>query len=280
MISRRKCAALLLCLACAACSGVGERRAVGPRLSGGAGWTWEILSGGQFQLAAAVAPAQASPRLAVYLEGDGFAYVRASRLSQDPTPSDPLALRLALAHPRTAAPVNLAWLGRPCQYVASPRCTSAYWTDQRYSPEILDAVDAAIDRLKNRAHARELVLVGYSGGGAIAALLAARRNDVKGIVTVAANLGLAYWTKRDGLSPLLDSLDPAAAAAALGAMPQVHFTGGRDDVVGADVVRSYLRRLPPGAPAQVIEIPGFTHSCCWARDWPGLAKTVAWMPGN
>jgi len=146
-------------------------------LSQDAGWTWETLGGGQFRLAAAVAPVKSSSGLVVYLEGDGFAYVRPARPSRDPTPADPVALRLALAHPRTVAPVNVAWLGRPCQYVTSPRCTSAYWTDRLYSPEILDGIDAAIDQLKNHAHAGELVLVGYSGGGAIAVLLAARRHD-------------------------------------------------------------------------------------------------------
>jgi pimeloyl-ACP methyl ester carboxylesterase len=269
-----KCAAILLCLSAAACSGIGERKSLGPRLSQDAGWTWENLDGGRFRLASAVAPVNSSPRLVVYLEGDGFAYVRPSRPSQDPTPADPVALRLALSHPRTADPVNVAWLGRPCQYVASDSCASAYWTGLRYAPEILDSIGAAIDQLKNRTHAGDLVLVGYSGGGAIAVLLAARRHDVKGIVTVAADLDLAYWTKRHGLSPLTGSLDPADAAASLGSMPQIHFTGGRDDVIGTDVVRSYLRRLPSGAPAKVIEIPDFTHSCCWSRDWPDLVKNI------
>ena len=38
-----------------------------------------------------------------------------------------------------------------------------------------DAIDRALDQLKARQEARALVLVGYSGGGAVAALLAARQ---------------------------------------------------------------------------------------------------------
>ena len=37
-----------------------------------------------------------------------------------------------------------------------------------------------------------------------------------------------------------------------------------------DEARAYLAHLPPDAPARLIEVPGFTHACCWARDWPSL----------
>lgn len=270
----RQWAVGLVCLGIAACSGVAERQSLGRRLAEDNGWTWQSLTGGQFQLAAAVAPLRSSARLVVYIEGDGFAYARPSQPSRDPTPTDPVALRLALVHPRTAAAVNVAWLGRPCQYVSSGGCSNAYWTNRRYAPDVLGSIGDAIDQMKNRTHADELILIGYSGGGAIAVLLAAQRRDVAGVVTVAANLDLAYWTQRDGLSPLSGSLDPAAVAGSLGAIPQAHFTGGRDDIVGTDVVRSYLRRLPPGTPARLIEIPGFTHSCCWSRDWPDLMRSL------
>jgi len=188
----------------------------------------------------------------------------------DPTPTDPIALRLALADPGPAA---VAWLARPCQYTLPDHgrnCAAAFWTARRYAPEILDSMATAIAALKARAAARRLVLVGYSGGGNIALLLAARRSDVAAVVTVAANPDLAYWTARDALSPLTGSLDPAQAAAALGDIPQLHLTGGQDRTTGTDVVRSYMRRLPPGADARLVEIADFTHDCCWARDWPAL----------
>ena len=262
--------AIVLGLTVAACSGLAERHSLAPELTGAAGWTSETLEGGAFAMAAAVAPLRASPTLVVYLEGDGFAYVDRSRPASDPTPLEPTALRLALAHPDDG--VNRAWLGRPCQYVMSPACRTAYWTDRRYAPEIVDGISAAIDRLKARSHAARLVLVGYSGGGAIAALLAARRGDVARLVTVAADLDLGYWTARDKLTPLAGSLDPADHAPALAAVPQVHVTGGKDRVVGTDVARAYLARLPANAPARLIEVPGFDHACCWARDWPGLFR--------
>jgi pimeloyl-ACP methyl ester carboxylesterase len=262
--------AVLLCLAVAACTSLSDRQALAPRLTHEAGWSFETLTGGPFAMAAAIAPLKASPTLVVYLEGDGLAYVDPSRPAHDPTPRDPIALRLALAHPDRS--VNVAWLGRPCQYGTSPRCQAAYWTDRRYAPEIVDSVSAAIDQLKARSHAANLTLVGYSGGGAIAALLAARRGDVARLVTVVADLDLAYWTARQKLTPLAGSLDPADFAPALAAVPQVHFTGGKDQVVGTEVARAYLAQLPASAPARLIEVPGFTHACCWVRDWPRLFR--------
>jgi len=259
---------LVVLLSCAACTA--SRRAEGPELAQKAGWRWDILRAGMFDLAAASSPRAGSDTLVVYLEGDGLAYVHPRQPAMDPTPTDPVALRLALADPGRTA---VAWLGRPCQYTLPDHgrnCAVAYWTARRYAPEVIDSVAAGIDGLKARSGAARLVLVGYSGGGALAVLLAARRPDVAEIVTVAADLDLGYWTARDGLSPLTGSLDPAQSAAATAGIPQIHFTGGHDETVGTDVVRSFLRRLPPGAPARLVEIPDFNHDCCWARDWPVL----------
>ena len=263
-------AIVLLTLLLTACAS--SRQAEGPSLAQGAGWGWEIFSAGAFDVAVASQPPRLpSKTLVVYLEGDGLAYVHANQPALDPTPTDPVALHMALSDPNGAA---VAWIGRPCQYTLPEHgrnCRVTYWTTHRYAPEVVDSLDAALDILKQRRGATRLALVGYSGGGALAVLLAARRPDVAKVVTVAANLDLDYWTRRDGLTPLSQSLDPAQVAESLGSMPQVHFTGAEDHTVGTDVVRSFLHRLPAGAPARLVEVPHYTHSCCWARDWPTLA---------
>jgi pimeloyl-ACP methyl ester carboxylesterase len=124
-------------------------------------------------------------------------------------------------------------------------------------------------------------LVGYSGGGALAALLAERRGDVAGLVTVAADLDLDRWVRSLGLTPLRDSLDPATDAARLATTPQVHFIGGKDEVVDSDVLAAFLARQPPSAPAKSITAPGENHYCCWDRAWPALARRpeLAAIPG-
>lgn len=257
---------LLLLLALAACVDVTTHRDDAPEMTRAAGWRWETIPAGAFDLAVAVAPRLSSNVLTVYLEGDGFAYVRANQPALDPTPTDPVALRLALADPTGGA----AWISRPCQYAQARGCNASYWTSARYAPEIVDSVMIAIDTLKRRSGSSRLVLVGYSGGGAVAMLIAARRSDVAQVITVAANLDVGYWTERDGLAPLTGSLDPVQYAPQLGSLPQLHLTGAADRTVGTDVVRAFVSHLPRNNAAQVVELPDFNHTCCWARDWPAL----------
>jgi len=265
--------ALLVPAALAACAS--SRQAEAPELARAAGWHWRIMPAGAFDLAVASSERSGGDTLTAYLEGDGLAYAWRGEPALDPTPTDPVALRLALADP---GKMPVAWIGRPCQYTLpdhARNCRSAEWTLRRHAPEILDSVSAALDALKRQSGARRLVLIGYSGGGAVAVLLAARRRDVALIVTVAADLDLGYWTRREHLSPLTGSLDPADVAGAVKAIPQFHFTGADDDIVGTDVARAYLARLPADAPARLVEVPGFTHACCWARDWPSLMSEIS-----
>ncbi|MBP7566346.1 MAG: alpha/beta hydrolase [Burkholderiaceae bacterium] len=235
-----------------------------------ADWQPLRIEAGRFVLRAARSPQAAPvPELAVFIEGDGLAWLDARTPSADPTPLEPVALGMALAEPHRPA----AWLARPCQYddTASSRCTPRDWTDARWSPEIVEALGVALDRLRDDAGAQRLVLVGYSGGGALAALLAARRGDVARLVTVAAVLDGMAWTRLHGLTPLAGSIDPATAAQALAAMPQWHFVGADDAVTGLAAVRPFMARLPADSPVTLRVQPGFDHACCWARDWGHLS---------
>ncbi|MDD3884805.1 MAG: alpha/beta hydrolase [Gallionella sp.] len=204
--------------------------------------------------------------LTVYIEGDGLAWLSRSRPSSDPTPRNPVGLRLAMHHPQGAA----AYLARPCQYVneSSPRnCKQTYWTNGRFSEAVIAASDQAIDELKRRFSARKLVLVGYSGGGAVAALVAARRNDVAELVTVAGNLDHQAWTRMHRVQPLDASLNPVDAWQSLAAIPQRHFVGGADSVVTASVTESFASFFPASRRPKIIEIPEFSHDCCWVEGW-------------
>lgn len=204
--------------------------------------------------------------LVVYLEGDGRAWARRGVISNDPTPTRPMALELAAAQKGGAA----AYLARPCQYVMTDACDKRHWTSHRYSQGAVQSMDAAVDRLKALAGASRLVLVGYSGGGTMAALLAARRDDVSRLATAAANLDHAAWTRHHEVSPLTGSLNPVDAGSRLAAIPQVHFVGEDDDVVPPLVAESFVRRLGASESIRVKTIPGFDHKCCWVRDWPDL----------
>lgn len=176
---------------------------------------------------------------------------------------------MALRHASGAA----VYLARPCQYVSpddARDCREAYWTGRRFAPEVIAAADQAIGALKQRFGAGKLALIGYSGGGAVAALVAARRSDVARLVTVAGNLDHRAWTARHGVPPLEGSLNPADEWQSLQAIPQLHLVGGEDTNVSADVVRAYLARFPPERRPDMRVIAEFNHSCCWAEHWPAV----------
>ena len=213
--------------------------------------------------------------LHVYIEGDGAAYASRTAPSLDPTPREATALLLARADPAPA----VAYLGRPCQYVGGPACCSVHWTTGRFSPTVLAAQGRLLDAAMRAAGARRAVLFGFSGGGAVAALLAARRADVAGLVTVCGNLDHAVWTRMHAVAPLSGSLNPADAAGRLASLPQVHFLGGADANVTRRVTDSFVARLGPGASVQVRAVPGLGHGGpAWAAAWPQLLRGLAVPP--
>lgn len=213
-------------------------------------------------------PARPAGILNVYVEGDGAAWPTPYHPPHDPTPLQPVALALAAVDPAPA----VAYLGRPCQYLDAfelAGCSSGYWTELRFAPEVVAAYMTLLDRLKLASGARSLRLFGHSGGGVLAALLAARRDDVVQLVTVAAPLDVAEWTAWHKATPLRGSLDPAAGAP-MPLPPATHFVGGRDSVVPPQLVAGFASR----SGGRLREVPEFDHQCCWSRDWPRLLEEI------
>jgi dienelactone hydrolase len=246
-------------------------------LAAPASWQASRIPASGFALLALHPKPRPATELAVFIEGDGLAWLDPHTPSADPTPRDPVALRMALAERyRTSA-----YLARPCQFdpaISEGRCRVGHWTQARYSPEIIAAMDEGVSRLKQMFGAERLVLVGYSGGGTIATLLAARRKDVSLLVTVAAVLDHEAWTRAHGISPLKGSLNPIDESALLQGQRQIHFTGSEDRIAGRTVVQTFADRFagPLSASTQpalieVLDIQGFNHTCCWAEQWARLS---------
>jgi pimeloyl-ACP methyl ester carboxylesterase len=167
----------------------------------------------------------------VYIEGGGLAWRSKSEPSMDPTPRHALGLALATAD----WGANVVYIARPCQFTPmtmNPRCGVAYWTGKRFAPEVVAALGQAIDQV---AAGRTIHLIGYSGGGALAVLVAARHFDVASIRTVAGNLDHDEVNRFHGVSPMPDSLNAIDVAGAVTAVPQIHFSGGDDTVVPAAI---------------------------------------------
>jgi len=217
--------------------------------------------------------------LVIYIEGDGHAWHRRNHLADDPTPRYPLALKLAARDTRHL----VVYLARPCQYIGTENeqhCQERYWSSHRYAPEVIKAYDSVIDSIKSKAHPSSIMLVGYSGGGTIAALVAARRVDIAMLVTIAGNLDLNSWTTYHRVTPLHASLDPADYGESLQKLRQIHFVGEDDRLVPPDVIRRYLEKIQDHGFTTLRVIENFDHHCCWTTIWPDLLCRQSGIPGN
>lgn len=203
--------------------------------------------------------------LTVYIEGDGFAWRTRSQPADDPTPLHPQALALAAADPSA----NVLYLARPCQFTRGPRCAVPWWTSQRFAERVVAAMDQALTQYQRPLAGQPLHLVGYSGGAAIAALLAERRRDVASLRSVAGNLAVAQFNRLHKTSAMPQSLDPIDAAPALREVPQIHFYGEQDRVVPAPITL-YFAAAVGGTCVQVRAVPGLSHAGDWAARWPAL----------
>ena len=278
MMKRRCLASVLACLlglaGCASVPSPADRRSHADALADQHSWHAVVLSGLRFDITGYVPRrVRADAVLDVYIEGDGLAWLSSDLPSPDPTPRDPVALRMALAQPEG----NAAYLARPCQYRTASdtnSCDRAYWTNARFAEEVVTAMNAALSTLKTRYGAERIRLVGYSGGGAVAALLAARRDDVSRLVTVAGNLDTERWVRLHRISPLLGSSNPADQALQLRYVRQAHLVGARDKTVPIVVAQAYASRFPLSSVPDVRLLEGYDHTCCWAENWAVLWKTL------
>lgn len=203
--------------------------------------------------------------LRVYIEGDGHAWLSRTRPSADPTPRNPVALRLALADP---SPGPLLYLARPCQYVrgdALRHCAPRYWTSARLGEEVIASLDQAVSRVKAQSGAQHTALIGFSGGGGAAVLLAARRQDVIFLGSVAGNLHLAAWTQQHGLTPLRESLEPFAVARALRRLPQRHVSSRDDVLMPPELSAAFCRAA--ARPESCVTVRGIPHAGPWEKVW-------------
>jgi pimeloyl-ACP methyl ester carboxylesterase len=222
----------------------------------------EIVRGGAFDHTLYRRPGEASaPVLHVYFGGDGSPAQAIRHRPPDPTPDASLMLGLMALDPSPSV-----YLGRPCHHGLGP-CHPELWTLARYGEEVVESMAAATRALARRVGAREVVVLGYSGGGTLAMLVAERVPETRAVVTIAANLDVEAWARYHGYQPLRSSLDPARRPPLRPEVRQIHLAGGRDSRVPAELARPVAVRQ---AGARWLLLPDFDHSCCWERVWPWL----------
>ncbi len=265
-IGQRSGLALLLMTALitisAGCVDGGQRAA---RIARQAGFQEDLVLGATFRHRVyrnGATVRRASGPLHIYIEGDGRPFIEPTTVALDPTPRDPLMLRLMALDPAPSV-----YLGRPCYFGLNRdhNCNPGYWTLKRFSPEVVQSLLTAMRAEIERSGAHRVELYGHSGGGSLAMLLAARVPEVTRVVTIGANLDTAAWCSLHGYTPLLGSLNPVEQSPPPPSVRVLHLVGSEDTNTPPQLVRSAA-----GTNGSVRVIRGYTHNCCWQEIWPSV----------
>ena len=231
---------------------------------------WLSVDG--FELAVFEKSGAESGFLHIYLDGDGRPVDPVRLISAaDPTPRDALVLELM-----NRDPMRAVYLGRPCYFRpdASP-CHPDLWTTARYGPRVVAALCTAVQQLASET-AMPVALIGFSGGGALAVLVANCADSVTRVITVNGNLDTALWARLRGFLPLKASLNPLDVGLPERVTTRVYLVGEDDPVVPPEVSAKFSASVP----GRLITFPGFTHTCCWTDVWPSLLADIAFIQSD
>src|SRR5574344_485855 len=194
----------------------------------------------------------------VYIEGDGLSWISRNTISSNPTPINPLALKLMLQDNSSCK----IYIARPCQYINSNLCEDKYWTSHRFNQKIINAYEEALNSIKNKYSNKTFDLVGYSGGGTIVTILASFRDDINSITTIAGDLDIEEWSKIKNISKLDGSLNPADFSENLENIKQYHLIGSNDKIITKEIFFSYQNRFKNKNCIRYF-IYEADHNCCW-----------------
>ena len=206
-----------------------------------------------------------------YIDGDGSPWIGGKKVATDPTTRSKLILELMRADKQAKI-----LIGRPCYYLSARQrpsvCSNALWTSDRYSEQVVQAMRTLIAQQINRYAPKRVTLIGYSGGGTLATLIANDLTAVDVLVTIAANLDVDAWIKQHGYSPLSRSINAGNFPRLPSKIKQFHFVGESDQNVPSAITKSVAVNQ---VNARVIEVPGYSHECCWPKTWASaLAELV------
>lgn len=233
------------------------------------GFTAERLQVSQFQHQIyAFKNLQQSKTLHVYLDGDGSPWENKRRVAYDPTARNPLILALMK---QDDTPSIL--LGRPCYYGLNAQvgCDSKFWTSHRYSGAVVWSMAQALNHWIKQQGFNQVVLIGYSGGGSLAILMAEKIQHIHTVLTIAANLDVKAWSEFHGYVTLKGSLNPIEQGELSRHIQQIHVAGQDDQVVPAFVIKSYAQSQQG---ARYYEFDGQDHACCWEAEWPNILGLI------
>jgi len=221
-------------------------------------------------------PATLASTMTIYIEGDGAGWFFRTIPPRNPTPHQSLVAAMAAEDQNQL----VMYLARPCQFIAVQtikECDESMWTDGRFSTQVIEMSNQAIDKALRNVPTVRLNLVGHSGGGTLATLIAAQRSDVNCLVTMASPLDITAWARALSIAPLTRSQNPAKPNANLQQIRQTHFLGENDRIATKESIGEY-RNFPRDT--EFMTISGFDHQRYWADQWPMLqTKSCLRQPG-
>jgi len=145
-----------------------------------------------------------------------------------------------------------------------------YAIGDNYTPEVVDAVDAAVLKLKTDYHARAVVIIGHSGGGAISAdLLGRHPDDANAAVLLSCGCDpkefMQRWVREHPVFPKNlpnPSLLPLELAPKVSPKSHVRMViGDKDDVVRLADSQAYAQALKArGVDVTLTLAPGIGHN--------------------
>ncbi|MBL8701699.1 MAG: prolyl oligopeptidase family serine peptidase [Alphaproteobacteria bacterium] len=138
-----------------------------------------------------------------------------------------------------------------------------------YTAANVDEVAGAVAALKRRTNASRTIFVGFSGGGAFAALVIGRHPGlVDGAAVIACPCDLVAWRRNRNVRLWTRSESPSDYLARVPTTTRVvAIAGDRDTTTPAYLTRDYAERLAArGVPARAWIIPAGTHLSVFRRD--------------
>ncbi|VAW70430.1 hypothetical protein MNBD_GAMMA09-2126 [hydrothermal vent metagenome] len=201
--------------------------------------------------------------LYVFIEGDGLPWRTRTQISANPDPVYPLALDL-MSHNRYPS----IYLSRPCYWLRDESCNYELWTNKRYSKQVVESMLYILDEVSEGFES--ITLVGYSGGGALAALMANSAGKITRLITLAGNLDHLKWTRQHGYTPLKDSLNPFEYTLP-STVEQYHFAAENDKNILPAWIKTFSDKQ---INSRYILLKNADHSCCWLESWEDILKTA------
>lgn len=233
------------------------------------GFEKKLVRGGSFWITTFQKISNPKLPFVIYIEGDGRPFIGRYRISDDPTPRDIMLLELAVMDKRP----NVVYMARPCQYTPmnlNPICNQTYWTDKRMSEDSIFAMNEVV---KNISGKQLVDLIGFSGGGGVAVLIAARNPLVHSVVTLAGNLDIVSFNKYHKTRPMIGSLNPIDYAHKINNIPQLHLSGGKDKIVPAFIADDFVKAAGSTKCVKREIISNASHTKNWSKDWNYVLNT-------